>query len=395
MLFSLLRFYGRDALNVRTLAFVLTLFILTLLLMFSFPEQTDETSNLIFEPVSVSFVDLDQSIISYTLYDQFSNLDAVKTIHSDTLEVAQKRLERGEVLMIMIFPEDFYLDTVRGVDRGNVTVYLNEQMPTEATFFVRLLEDVADSVIHLEAALHAYADLVEPLHDDAHLASRHVEAATVDMAFRLVGRRSILEIDPDQEFVTVRHVISSIATLLAMLTSLLLISQVLQERQSGLHERLLIANVRPWRMVVAKQILLWFWLFIGFIPLLAFLSVFKPHARLLPMVVGLFLLSLTCSAWLMALAYRVTMRQTTLLVGWIIILVLALAGGAIYPFTLLPRWLQTISVLSPARFGYRIVFDELAGQSLRESAFISLLIFAVTGQIAAVLATAKARPSDV
>lgn len=394
MFFKLVFFYARDTWNIKTIAFILTLFLLTAILAFGLPDASDLERS-VFQPVRLSVVDEDQSIISYTLVDQFENLDIVEQIHLDTLERAQQRLAAGEVLLIMVIPENYYEDTRAALNQSSITVYLNETMPAEATVFIRMLNNASDSIAGIQSALYAYEDALLPLYDDPQVLNRQVEAATVDLAFRLVGRKALLKVDQSSQLNTVLYIISSLLTLLAMMTSLLILSQVQQEKKSGLHNRLILAGIRSWQLAAGKQLILLIWLLTGFSPLLVLIRNIYPHSRSWLLISALVLVCLASSAMMMIMAYLSPGQETTLLSAWLLLLVFLLAGGCIYPYALLPSWLQFFSIISPARWSFLLIYNELAGRQLSLTGLAVLAAILIAAQGTAILVISRARTEQI
>ena len=244
MFIKLFKFFWKDAFNIRSVSFLLALLIITVVIGLGLPTERDSSTKL-FEPVHLSVVDDDKSIISYTLIDQFKHLEVVGMIYVETLDEALIRLDTGETLLVLVIPAGFYEETRLGLDRSSLTVYLNEAMPAEATVFVRMLNNATASVEGIQSAIYAYQDTLGLVLDSPSEIAALVEAASVDLAFKLVGRKSILQVDESSQLDTVYFVISALSCLLAALTSLLILMQIRQTRESGLHERLLIAGARP------------------------------------------------------------------------------------------------------------------------------------------------------
>ena len=394
MFFKLLIYYWRDAWNVRTLAFLATLLLITVILAAGLPAaRIDEKS--IFEPVDLSVVDEDNSIISYTVIDQFRSLDVVGTVYIESLEQALGRLERDETLLTLLIPAGFYEQTRQGLDQSGMTVYFNDKMPVEAMVFRRMLNHAADSIVGIQSALYAYQDAIIPLYDHADDVWIQAEAASVDLAFKLVARKSILDIRETTQLNEVDFVISALSTLFAAITSLLVLMHIRYERQTGLHERLLTANVSLPALAGARQLIWLLWLSAGLVPLLAVLSSFYPDIHFVTLYTTLVLAGLAFSGWMMVFAYKTQLHESHLLAAWLLTLALLLLGGCIYPHALLPDILQKASVLSPARWSFLLVYNSLSGQTVHHEQLVILLFHVGVSQAAALAVMKKAVPLQV
>ncbi len=393
MVFRLLSLYWRETCNSRTLAFLVLMLLLTALLFGDLPGRSGGKSEM-FTPVSLSVVDGDESIISYTLVDQFSSLSLVKKVYVESLDEARRRLETKEILLILVIPAGFYEQTVQGQERDGLTVYLNESMPAEAAVFVRLLGNATGSVEAIQSALFAFQDAIRPLYRDAASYQDAADAAAIDLAFKLVGRKAILAINESAKLNTAFYVVSALICLLTMLTALPVLLQVQQERRSGLHERLLLANIPWWQMMLAKQLIGLVWLAAGFAPLLAALFRFYPAAGRWPVLLAIILLYWIASALCLILGYAGRTGETLLLAAWLGLLGLLLLGGCIYPVQLLPDWLQPLCGLSPARWSFTLIYNALAGLPTSSAAMIVLAALVPVTAAGGWLAWRSARSGD-
>ncbi|HBP37803.1 MAG TPA: hypothetical protein DD640_03520 [Clostridiales bacterium] len=393
MLFKLLRLYVQESWNSRSLGYLALMFLLTAFLLGSLPEAGNGGQSEFFQPVSVSVVDEDQSLISFTLVDQFADISLIDQIYLDDLDTARRRLDGNEILLILVIPAGFYEQTVQGQERSGLSVYLNENMPSEATVFVRLLKNISGSVEVVQASLYAFQDALRPLAADTHDLSDKANAAGVDLVFKLIGRKSIVRVNEETKLSTSRYVVSALACLLAMLTALLVLLQVQQERRSGLHERLLLAGVPWWQLMLAKQLIGLIWLAAGFAPLLAVLFRYYPDARRWPVILAIILLYWTASAFCLILGYLGRTSETLLMGAWLGILALLLLGGCIYPLQLLPGWLQPVSALSPARWSFALIYADLSGQGTSLPAALALAGMVLLLSAGSWLACRRARPA--
>lgn len=394
MLTRLIRFYWQELLNWQTLTLLISILLISALLFLSLsaPEDTESGPPALFEPVSLSIVDLDQSVISYTLIDQFRSLEAVDTLFTESMDEAAARLERGEILLILYIPDQFYEATRQRLSASGLTIYLNESMPSEAAILTRMLNNAAESVVGIQSAIYTYQAGAEPLYDDPAELWQQIEAVAVTLAFRLVGRKSVISTLDSQRLRTVPQVISSLATLLAMLCSLLLLPQIRQEKESGLHVRLTLAGIRPWQSALARQsmlMLLTAALLLPFLLILSNMMALKPW----PLTGLILLLAGTATAALMiGLASLSPPGDGTLLAAWLLLIFLLLAGGCIYPESLLPGWLNIAGHLSPAYWSRQLIYNQLTGTASPPMAWLWLGGLLLFYEAAAVWGLSQIRP---
>lgn len=395
MVFKLLRLYLRETWNSRTVSFLVLMLALTALLLADLPltSQSDDKS-IIFDPVRLSVVDEDESVISYALVDQFSSLEVVDKVYVESLDEALARIENNETLLALVIPQNFYEQTVQGAERAGLTVYLNEKMPSEATIFVRLLNNATGSVEAIQSALFTYQDNIRPLYSDDNEYWEAANIAGMNMAFKLLGRKSLLKVNESARLNTTWFVISALSCLLAMLTSLLVLLQVQQERRSGMHERLKLANVPWWQLMLAKQLIGLLWLAAGFAPLLAALNRLYAGLNPWPVILAIVLLYWISSSLCLILGYLGRPGETMLLAAWLGVLGILLLGGCIYPWQLLPDWLQQAALISPARWGFTLIYDSLAGKAISATALAALAAMIAASAAGSWLSWRQARPGN-
>lgn len=358
MLRRLLAFYWRESCNVRTLAFLLVVVLLTLFSQ-SIVWYDDDGEAKLYEPLSISIVDLDESVISFVMRSQLQDLEAIGTIYQEDLEQARVRLARNEILMILVIPEHFYEQTISGQKRDSVQVYLNEQMPAESNLFARLLNHAVDSFTSVQATLYTYQEELRPLLPDDEQYRKYSDAATLDVAFRMIRRDSLVKLEEEVRMRQFWFVVASLTSLFAMLPALLVLMLVQQERLSGRHERLLVANVPWWKLHLAKVLIGFMWLMTGLLPLLFFVQQFLPQLRWQTLALAVIPLYFSTALLSLALAYRSRQTEATMLTAWLLILAFLLVGGGIYPRQLLPGWMLWTQPLSPAYWSFTQLYDGL------------------------------------
>jgi hypothetical protein len=379
MLIKLFRLYLRESWNGHNLSF-LVLMLLVSGLLFSNQLPIQPSQGQLFRPVSLSIVDDDKSLISYTLADQFADLSVVDQIYVESLESARQRLSQNDILLILVIPQGFYEATVQGGERPSLTVYLNEHMPTESGLFVRMLNNMAASITALQSAIFTYHDLALPLYSDPSQYNDISIQAGTNLVFKLVGRQSILAVDDRSKLGTVQFVVSSLLCVLAMLTGLLPLLGVQRERRHGLHERLVLAGIRWWQSILAKQTIGLLWLIAGFAPILAGLERFYPTMQFWPAVAAILLLYWITSLLAQGLAYLEPPGDIVILLAWMGLFLFLVLGGCIYPWELLPAWLQNIGLLSPARWSQQFIYQSMVkgAASIKAIYVLAAMVLAAT-----------------
>lgn len=371
MLPRLLRLYWRETCNLRTLAFLLVMLLLTGIVLFSLngigsspASSGSSAASSFFQPVRLSVVDADHSLISNAIIDNLADLDVVDHVYVESLPEAKTRLTANETLLILVIPSGFYDQTTQGLARDSLQVYLNDRMPAESAILVRLMNNSADSMSAVQASLYAWAIAARPLFSDDQAFYSIVNATTLTLALRMLGRQNLVDINLAAKFNTAWFVVSALTCLFTMLPVLLILMLVQQERAIGQHERLLLANVPWWQLHLAKTLIGLMWLLAGLLPEAILLLRLYPQLDPLLLLAAILLLYLVTATLGLALAYRSRQDQAILLAAWLGIIGLLLLGGCIYPVQLLAAWIQPFVGLSPAYWSFRLIYGGLGSQSL-------------------------------
>jgi ABC-type multidrug transport system permease subunit len=391
MLRRLIVYYWRESCNIRTVAFLLVVILLTLFSQ-SIVWYDDEGEAKLYEPLSVSLVDHDQSVISYVIRTQLEDLEAVGQVHTESMEQAQQRLKNNEILLIIEMPEGFYEQTISGQERTHVRVWLNEQMPAESNLFARLLNHAVDSITSVQATLFTYQEELRPVVTDEELYQEYSYAATLDVAFRLIKRNSMLIIEEEARMRQFWYVAASLISLFAMLPALLVLMLAQQEIRSGQHSRLKAANVSWWQLTLAKVLIGLVWLMTGLVPMLVAAQRFLPQLGWWKIVVAVIPLYISVSCICLALAYRSRQTEAAMLTAWMLLLVFLLLAGGIYPRQLLPGFLVRIQFISPAYWSFSQLYEAMYERELAAGFYIWPL---VTIAVAAAVSWLSMRRSKV
>lgn len=373
MLRKLLVYYWRESCNIKTAIFLLVVILLTLFGR-SLVWHNDEGEAKLFQPLSISIVDLDESVISYVIRTQISELETIENVYMDDMETAQKRLAANEILMVIELPEGFYEQAISQDHRDSIKIWLNRQMPAEANLLARMLNHAADSISSIQATLHAYQEELRIVIEDDEMFQKYSEAATLDVAFKLIKRGSLLVIEQEARMRQVWFVAAALLSLFAMLPALLVLMLVQQEVNSGQHARLLAANVPWWKLHLSKTCIGLIWLVAGLIPMAFVSGEYMPQLNIWSALAALLPLYLSMSFLSIALAYRSRRSESVMLTAWMLLLAFMLVGGAIYPRQLLPEWMKSLQGISPVYWSFSIIYEALYERVIPTAVFLWPLV---------------------
>lgn len=355
-------YYVRESWSSRTLAFLVIMLLLTGFVLWGIPAMNDGERR-VFNPISLSIVDDDRSLISQILVEQLADIAMIDAIYLDTLTQAQARLDANEILLAIVIPAGFYDQAAHGSERSPLTVFVNERMPAETAIFVRFLNNLADSIVAVQSAYYAYGEQVRPLFDTEQSYYRQMDATFIQLFLKMLGRKSSVNITDEFQLHTVSFVISALLSLLTLLTTLMILLQVQQDRRNNLPERLLAAGVPWWQTLLARQLAGSVWLAAGFAPLLSGLFLYDRQLNRIQMTIAIVLLYWVGSALGQAWAQTGPVSEAKVMGAWFILFVMLLLGGCIYPLALLPARLQPFSRLSPAHWAFSMIYGAYNGQA--------------------------------
>ncbi|MHC1786326.1 MAG: ABC transporter permease [Christensenellales bacterium] len=373
MLRRLLIFQLRETLTLRTLVLFAALILLTVFLFAALPSLASSTKRVKYD-LSLSIVDPERGAISQALTMILGGMNGMGQVYLDELSVAQARLERNEILLIMQLPEGLMKDSEAFVQRAPITLWLNPRMPAETAIFVRALRSLADSVGGIQAAYMAFARAVRPLFPSLDAYNQQLTNTFSQVLVWALGRRAVVTINEAARLSTPLHMISSLTCLLCMQTGLLLMAQTQEERRSGVMCRLALSRPPWWAAPLSRQLTGLLWMSISLAPLVVGLKLYYPQARLASIVPAIFCLYWVTAALCQAAGYLSGSSPMALPGAWMMMLVLLLLGGCIYPQTLLPSALQGLMPLSPAYYAYQTVYAGLQGGTAPAGAISAFLL---------------------
>ncbi len=372
MLFRLVLFHLRETLSVRTLVFFLAILLATLFLFSAMPSLIGSADRISFN-LSVSIVDPESSLISDALAGILGGMNGMGEVYREDLETARARLDNNEILLILQIPEGFFARSQSFDKRPPVTLYLNPRMPAETAVFVRALRSVADSITGMQAAYMSFAQGIRPLYTDIDTYNKQLGETFSQVAVWALTRRAILTTNETARMSTPLHVISSLVCLLCMQTGLLLIAQAGEERKSGVIYRLALSRAPWWASPLARQLAGLLWAGVSFAPLIVGLKSYYPQARLELLLPAVFCLYWVTASLCQAAGYLSRGGGLALPGAWLVLLVLLLLGGCVYPETLLPAVIKPLMPFSPAYFAYKTVYAGLQGGTLPAGAALAFV----------------------
>lgn len=360
--FKLAYYEVKESWGIGPAAFLLTAVFLSGIMAWSLSLTKQDGFKAAYQPVSLSIVDSDQSMISQILVRELSDIEFIDQVYLESLDKAQERLAANEILLILVIPAGFYDQAVRGQEKSPLTIYLNDRMPSETAVMVRLFNNIADGIVSVQAAYFAFCDHLRPLYaNNEKTYIQILDAAFLRVFFQMMARKSCVVVNDSGSFQTIPFVISGLLCLLSLLTSLLCLLEVQRDRKFFIQDRLKACGVNWLTLYLSRQMAGLFWLAAGFTPILIVLHFLFSEMNWTWICLSVFMLYFIGSAWFQAWGQFGSTGEEKVMGAWLILFLMLLLGGSIYPKALLPSYIRVLMPISPVYFAFQLLYQAAAG----------------------------------
>lgn len=295
-----------------------------------------------------------------TLQSEFQKIDLVDTVYIDSLQDAAARLENGETLLYMDFPDGFFVDSITAMKREPVEIVLNEDMPVEGEYFARMADEITVTLVELESAYFAYADLLRPFFATPEALQNHLDLTLFAFLMRLLTRNRLVTSLDAPQFDIVAFVAASLLVVLVLFAGLLPLFFTSRDDKLGVSARFLASGFSDWQIQAARLLSGLPFVLLVMVPLFVVAVTVYGFALTWPTVLAALLLY-TVQALLSMLAARIGTRSVApVLLAFGLMFVHMLFGGVIYPEELLPRAVVSFGQYLPAAAAHRVAFTTFA-----------------------------------
>ena len=323
-----------------------------------------------------------------TIHAEFTKIDLIENVYIDDVETAKERLKRDETLLYMLFPDGFFVDSLAALKRESVRIVLNPSMPIESEFFSRMAEEITVTVIELESAYFAYADLVRPFFKDEAALQLHLDFILVGVLMRLLTRNRLVSSQKTPQFDLFGFVFASLLVVLVLFAGMLPMFFAGRDDRGGLTARFLASGFGDGRIQAARTVTGLPFVILSLLPALIVFAASFALPLTFDVLAGLFLLYL-CQAFFTLTCSRLGSRNMAApLTAFGITFIHMLASGVIYPRELLPEAVASAGSFLPAANAHRIIFDTFAAYTskvtllpLLIAAFLFLLILLLSKRL--------------
>lgn len=326
------------------------------------------------EPFPVALVDLENTAQTRMLENQLKEISLFSEIRRLDEDSAIAQLSEKEVGGIIILPPDLTTSISFGENKP-VTVVGNSAMPLQAY----VVKNVVQSAANLVSAAQSAIITIYHYDREAGLSGAELDArynnAIMEYFLEALARNEIfLDAGDDSAYslTPVEYFTAALIVVFMMFAGMPAMKLLTMERSAGITRRLSGAPVRAWMVPLSKLIVSVLLLILQFGIIIVFTSmVFNNYwgasVKSILMLFGAIILAV--SAWSVFVASVSSSPASADVIGNLGILLMAVAGGSIYPLSSMPGFMRGLSRLTINRWamdGFMVLFsgNDAAGTGL-------------------------------
>lgn len=343
------------------------------------------------EPFDVAVVDEEQSMWTGLLAAQLKNLGIINDIRWTDEKEARELIAKNEIAAAIVIPPNLsdsidHWEPVQGKVIGNSSLYLES----------RLIKNIAvvgsTSVSAGLAALNAIYDYEYKAGFDSGFMANDINQANESFIEEILARKDVFLESTTQkpEINPLEFYAASLIAVFVMFSSIPCIKLIAEERKLGILSRIRAAPAHDWQTIGSKLILSVLISVVQFSVIAVFLSVYAGsfhNMPLIPLIGVLICTIIAAAAFSLLVASIATSAAATDLIANLSILLMAIAGGSIYPLSSLPDLCKSLSVIAINRWsaeGFMTAMSGGGAEVVSNSCFM-LLLLAVGYGVAALL----------
>ena len=320
----------------RSVLLLLLPIFLILLITFFMGGMAEENTYL--ESFSIAIRDEDDTVMSHILITQLRNISLFDSVISDKT-IEQDELFEENCAAIITIPKDFFYDLYDMQDT-DVRLILNDKMPREALSvrsavgaIVGILEQ-NQRVFFADAKIR-YGEIDPSIQRE--IFEKYSSASIEDALNRL----QYLEIDSlyrDEASSKTVYFCVGVVSMLLLFIPLCIVRNLHEEKELGIIDRIAASNGGSFYMVLSKLIAS---AILTAVPIAAVLILARmPNVlSLLPALFVLFVASL----FFYLLSLLCKSSEKTQLIGNIVLILMLVTGGALFPYRLIPSYIRYLS----------------------------------------------------
>lgn len=348
---------SRPALLLTAVLIFLLVFALTRLTRLTDDPEASPPSQML---ISASLVDEDKSAIGDLVARYYEGTRIVKQIYRDTRARAMERLDSGEIFLVIYLPADFMSESRSGSQKAPIELWFNPEMGPEAYQVGLLINQYTAALDYIYGHVFGFQKLYVELGGDQDLSWKKSTAHSLNVVLTYLDRNRF---NTDSDIFTVNslvHALSGLLVLLSLLPALGVLASTLRQAWTAYEDRLLlVSGYGP--LMLARLLIGFVWWSLLVLPPLYALHRGGVAVSFLSSALLLASVYLTTALVMLALGRIKAPGVTLFQAGWLLVFLLIILGGVLYPVSLFPAWLTRFAVRTPAypvmQTIYRTLFD--------------------------------------
>lgn len=317
------------------------------------------------EPFPVALVDMEDTTQTRMLAKQLEEISIFSEVQRIDEDEAIQKLSEKSVGGIVILPPDFTARVAAG-ENEPVTVIGSSAMPLEAYIVKNVIQSAANLVSAAQSAI------ITIYHYDklAGISGKELDIrynnAISEYLMGALARNNVFSYNdsvPQYGVTPVEYFTAALIVIFMMFTGMPGMKMLVTEKSMGVARRLSATAVAVWKVILSKLMISALLLTLQFGVIIVFTSVLfhnywgAPVKNILLLFGGLIF---AVSAWSVFVASVSSTPAAADMIGSLGILLIAVAGGNIYPLTSMPEWIRSLSKLTMSRWamdGFIVLFS--------------------------------------
>lgn len=322
------------------------------------------------EKFPIAVRDNDDTVMSKLVITNLRNIPLfgeVRTYDEDDGVTDEELIASGCAAVITV-PKDFFYD-LYDMKPTDVRMTLNGDMPREAEIVRAAVGSIASIIrqnqsVYYAAARIRYGDLEQAELDELY---HDYSNAAVNAALERLNYFELSELYADEEQNQKLFIAAGLCSMLMMFMPLCVLRSLYEEKELGIIARLKSAGGGVLQALLSKFIAAFV---MTAVPAAAVLIIIRPP-NITALIPALILLFIASFAFYLVISLLFRSPERAQLAGNIIMLLMLIIGGALFPYRLLPAGLQK---LSPAALPYYVSRSFYAASLGRSAASVLKLL---------------------
>jgi len=334
------------------------------------------------EPFKIALVDCEDSAQTRILSRQLEEIRIFSGIERVSEDRAKELISQNKAAAAIVIPEGFSESVLHGENKP-VTVIGNRAMPLESFIVKSLMQSAANLVSAGQSAINTVYCFGKKAGLEEDELEREFNESVKEMFLNALGRNQIFSRAahlPIYDLSPAEYFTSALVAVFLMFAGMPAMKMFVMEKSSGLSKRLRASPVSAcWvilsKFAVALSVSLIQFLIIIFSTYIAFGNYWgAPAVNILLLLAGILF---AVASWAVFVASVCRTPAAVDAVGNLGILLMAVAGGSIYPLSSMPSFVRVLSKATINRWameGFMILFsgDRAAGVTEQVAALLAI-----------------------